>query len=73
MTLDEALAKARREIIAMIEHCLVLDDIRARDQGATDEEAENFLASCRSEYAAFLEKKLVEIEAWLRRDGKTLQ
>ncbi len=73
MTLDEALAKARREIGAIIEHRLVLDEILVRDQGATDEEAEDFVAYCRSKYDAFLEKTLVDIEAWLRRDGKALQ
>ena len=73
MTLDEAMTKARREIVAIIEHRLVLDEIHVRNHGATDQEAEDFVAYCRSEYDAFLEKTLIEVEAWLRRDGKTLQ
>ncbi len=73
MTLEEAIAKARRSIVAVIERRLELDEIFVRDYGATDEEAEAFVAHQRREYETFLEAELTELRAWLQRDGETLQ
>ncbi len=73
MTLNEAIAKARIEIVAVIEHRLVLDEILARDYGATDEEAAAFISDCRGQYEVWLEATLAELRTWLQREGETLQ